>query len=182
MPWTSSSHSIEWECLCSLYSPKWSWFRQNPTVEADNIPRVAKHGPWVLPSTCRKALCEGRMRPSPHFPSLLEKGRHSPVKSLPWLSPGLQPRFCGGQWDNSLSKPWRDPGCEPHLLTRPPASRSTTFPQGPEVCSSHLGLHRLFCWRNWVTDAHLRSSSSLTLSGANANFPHCTSILRIIPF
>lgn len=67
MPWTSSSHSRDWEYLCGLYSLKWSWFRQNPTVEADNIPLVTEHSPWVLPSACRKALCKGRMHRSPRF-------------------------------------------------------------------------------------------------------------------
>ena len=67
MPWTSSSHSIDWEYLCSFYSLKWSWFRQNPTVEVDNIPLVTKHNTWVLRSTCLKALCKGRMHHSPCF-------------------------------------------------------------------------------------------------------------------
>lgn len=91
-------------------------------------------------------------------------------------------RFPAGEREVQPSEEPRVPGSKPHLLTWPPALCSTTWPQGPKVCSSHLGLHCLFCWLKRVTDAHMHSSMSVMLSGANANFPHCTVILRIIPF
>lgn len=141
MPWTSSSHSRDWEYLCGLYSRKWSWFRQNPTVEADNIPLVTEHSPWVLPSACRKALCKGRMHRSPRF---IAGEREAQPSEEPCAA---EPRFTIPvlQWSvGQLPKTWWDPGSDPHLLMRPPALRGTTFPQGAKVCSSHLGLHRLF--------------------------------------
>lgn len=180
MPWTSSSHSIDWEYPCSSYSPKWSWFRQNPTVEVGNNPFVTKHNTWVLPSARLKALCKGRMHHSPHF---IAGEREAQPMEEPCMA---EPRFTILVLWQSVGRLFLNPSGiqdpNQHLLMQPPVLRSTTFQQGPKVCSSHLGLHRLFCWRNWVTDADVDSSTSVTLSGANANFPHCTWILRIIPF
>lgn len=136
MPWTSSSHSLDWEHLHSCYSLKWSWFRQNPTAEGD-IPHVTTHNTWVLPSALVTVCLKGRTPRSPHVtagdreaqsredPCMAESRLTVPIlqQSVGQLS--LNPD--GIQDLNHIS--W----C------------SFTFPQGPKAWLSHLGLHRLSC-------------------------------------
>lgn len=173
MPGTSSSHSIGWEHLCSCYSLKRSWFRQNPTAEGD-VPHLTTRNTWILPSARLTVRCKGRTPRSPRVTAgdTAAQPREDPCMAEPRPTvPVLQQ--VGG---TALSKPRWDPGSEPHLLMW------LHLPTGTKGLTASFGLASSLLLCGGAPDAHLRSSASVTLSGANANCPHCTSFLRTTLF